>query len=94
MTDEKGRSRVFIESFGCSSNMADGEFIAGCLSEAGFELVGAAKDADILIYNTCAVKTPTENRAIEILKKAGTKKDRRLVVTGCLPIINFERLEN
>lgn len=93
MKEGRGRCRVFVESFGCSSNVVDGEFMAGCLLEAGFEVVDAAERADVLIYNTCAVKTPTENRVIEILKKAAVKKDRRLVVTGCLPLINFERVK-
>ena len=84
--------RVYVKSFGCSANLADGEVIAGCLSEAGFELVENPEDAEFLVYNTCAVKSPTENRIMDILRKA--PKDRRLVVTGCLPVINFERLEN
>jgi len=85
------RSRIYIESFGCSANLADGEVIAGCLSNAGFCIVENPQEAEILLYNTCAVKAPTENRIISILKKA--PKDKRLVVTGCLPLINFERLE-
>jgi threonylcarbamoyladenosine tRNA methylthiotransferase CDKAL1 len=84
--------RVYVESFGCSANLADGEVIAGCLSEAGFEVVDCPQDAEILVYNTCAVKSPTENRVMDILRKA--PRDKRLVVTGCLPLINFERLKN
>ncbi len=84
--------RVYVKSFGCSANLADGEVIAGCLSKADFQLVGSPRDAEILVYNTCAVKSPTENRVMDILRKAS--RDKRLVVTGCLPLINFERLKN
>jgi len=84
--------RVYVESFGCSANVADGEVIAGCLSEAGFEVVGCPRDAEILVCNTCAVKSPTENRVMDVLRKA--PRDKRLVVTGCLPLINFERLKS
>jgi len=94
LSDERGRCRVFLKSFGCSSNVADGEFMAGCLAEAGFELVGSPKEADVLIYNTCAVKTPTENRAIEILKRAGQMRNKRLLITGCLPLVDFKRLKD
>jgi threonylcarbamoyladenosine tRNA methylthiotransferase CDKAL1 len=83
--------RVYVKSFGCSANVADGEVIAGCLSEAGFKLVDDPEDAEFLVYNTCAVKSPTENRILDFLRKA--PKDRRLIVTGCLPLINFGRLE-
>jgi threonylcarbamoyladenosine tRNA methylthiotransferase CDKAL1 len=87
-----GKSRrVYVKSFGCPTNLADGEVIAGCLSRAGFDVVEETHNADILIYNTCAVKSPTENRMVDILRKA--PRDKRLIVTGCLPLINFERLK-
>jgi len=88
------RKRVFVESFGCSSNLADGEFLRGCLLQAGFDLVYEVADADVLVYNTCAVKSPTENRVIEELKNAAKSKSKKLIVTGCLPLINLERLKS
>jgi threonylcarbamoyladenosine tRNA methylthiotransferase CDKAL1 len=83
--------RVYVKSFGCPTNLADGEVITGCLSRAGFDVVEETHNADILIYNTCAVKSPTENRMVDILRKA--PRGKRLIVTGCLPLINFERLK-
>jgi len=83
--------RVYVRSFGCPTNLADGEFMVGCLSQAGYEVVERVEDADVLIYNTCGVKTPTENRMVEILRR--TPKGKRLIVTGCLPLINFERIK-
>jgi len=82
--------RIFIKSFGCSTNLADGEVLAGCLAEAGYKLSDSVTDADIIIYNTCAVKGPTENRVIEILKRVPANK--KVIIAGCLPLINFERL--
>jgi len=81
---------VFVKSFGCSTNLADGEVLAGCLLKAGHKLVDSALEADVLIYNMCAVKGPTENRAIATLKCA--PKGKKVIVAGCLPLINFERL--
>jgi len=82
--------KVFVKSFGCSTNLADGEVLAGCLASAGYQIVNSPSAADVLIYNTCAVKEPTENRMIEILKRASANK--KLIVAGCLPLINFGRL--
>lgn len=82
--------RIYVRSFGCPTNFADGEDIVSCLSETGYEVVQKIEDADILIYNTCAVKTPTENRIMNILKNAPVSK--KLIVAGCLPLINLERL--
>jgi MiaB-like tRNA modifying enzyme len=70
--------------------MADGEVLAGCLARAGYELVRSVSSADVVIYNTCAVKGPTENRMIEALKQVS--KSKKLIVAGCLSSINPERL--
>ncbi|MFX0198691.1 MAG: MiaB/RimO family radical SAM methylthiotransferase, partial [Candidatus Hodarchaeota archaeon] len=88
----KVSKRIYIKSFGCPTNISDGEVIAGCLSTAGFRVTKETDSADILIYNTCAVKAPTENRMVAVLKK--TPKNKRVIITGCLPLINFERIKN
>jgi len=64
--------------------------LAGCLVETGYKLVSYVSAANIVIYNTCAVKGPTENRMIETLKRVPANK--KLIIAGCLPLINFERL--
>jgi len=82
--------RVFVKSYGCSTNQADGEALSGCLAAAGFVIAGSEPEADVLVYNCCAVKGPTEDRMFQILKKA--PKNKRLVVAGCLPLICYDRL--
>lgn len=82
--------RIYIKGFGCSSSLADAEVLAGCLSSAGHTIVKNLQNAELVLYNTCAVKTPTENRIIHLLKKI--PKEKKLIVAGCLPLINFERL--
>jgi len=82
--------KVFVKSFGCSTNLADGEVLAGCLAEAGYIIVDSVDDADLVIYNTCAVKGPTENRIIEALKRVPACE--KLIIAGCLPLINFNRV--
>ncbi len=69
--------------------------MTGCLVHAGYRIAKTAEDADVLVYNTCAVKTRTENRMIEILKKArASAYGKRLVVAGCLPLVNYDRVRN
>jgi threonylcarbamoyladenosine tRNA methylthiotransferase CDKAL1 len=83
-------SKVHIKNYGCSSNIADGETLAGCLKQAGYTLTTTEAEADLLIYNSCAVKGPTENRIIDDIKNA--PQDKKIVVAGCLPKISYERL--
>ena len=82
--------QVFIHSFGCSANTADSEVLAGCLKQAGYQLANSQTDSDILIFNSCAVKGPTENRIIDAIKQA--PKGKKIIVAGCLPMVSFERL--
>jgi len=84
-------TKVYLQTFGCATNQADSEALAGCLAHAGYELVDAVDEADVLVYNTCAVKGPTENRVVEALKRAASGK--KIIVAGCLPLINFDRLQ-
>jgi len=83
-------SSVFVQSFGCSSNLADGEVMAGCLRNNGFKLVRTIERANVVVYNTCGVKMPTEDRMIHLLKQVPNEK--WLIVAGCLPLIDFSRL--
>lgn len=83
--------RILVRSYGCSTNQADGYAMAGCLSKAGHELVNSVEKAEVIVYNTCAVKGPTENRAIAACKQP--RGDKKLIVTGCLPLVSFERLQ-
>lgn len=83
--------RILVKSYGCSTNQADGYAMAGCLSKAGHELVNSVRKADVIVYNTCAVKGPTENRVIAACKQP--RGDKKLIVTGCLPLVSFERLQ-
>jgi len=84
--------KVLIKNYGCSSNTADGETLAGCLKHANYTLTNIEAEADLIIYNSCAVKGPTENRIIDDIKHA--PNDKKIVVAGCLPKISFERLDH
>lgn len=77
-------ARVHVEVFGCSSNVADSEIVAGLLSEAGHSIVAMPEDADATVVLTCIVKTPTERRVVKRLKELSAK-GRPLVVAGCMP---------
>ena len=78
-------------NYGCSVNKAEGEAMAGVLIKNGFELVKSEDEADIVVVNTCGVKTPTENK---ILNRLSTiEKSKKIIVTGCLPkIIGVEKI--
>lgn len=58
------KPRAVAHTFGCQQNFADTEHIAGMLSEMGYELTEDVKEADFILYNTCAVREHAEARAL------------------------------
>jgi len=78
--------KFYIETYGCSRNQADSEAIAGALSEEHEQVFDPA-DADIVVVNTCIVKTPTENKILKALKKYS---DKKLIVAGCMSVAQKE----
>ncbi len=72
---------ISITTYGCAMNQSDSERIAGILKENNFEI---SDDGEILIVNTCSVKTPTEKKIIKKLKELEIL-GRNVIVTGCLP---------
>ncbi len=79
-----GRKRkALTETYGCQQNENDTERIRGMLKEAGFEFTEDQNEADVIIYNTCAVRENAEQKVfgrLGILKHM--KEERRDVVIG------------
>ncbi len=80
--------KVGFVSLGCPKNLVDGEVMLGMAQQAGHEITPDAKDADVLVVNTCAFIDNAKQESIDaILEMAQLKRDgkaSRLVVTGCL----------
>jgi ribosomal protein S12 methylthiotransferase len=80
--------KVGLVSLGCPKNTVDSEVMLGMLAQSGHELTPDARDADIIIINTCSFIGPAKQESIDTIfemaqhKRTGTAK--KLVVTGCL----------
>ena len=86
--------RVYIESYGCTFNKADGQIIAGVLLENDIDIVDSMDEADVIIVNTCYVKLPTENKVVyKIQKLQETYPDKKIIVGGCMVEIDPEKLD-
>ncbi|MFW9920214.1 MAG: hypothetical protein ACFFED_11475, partial [Candidatus Thorarchaeota archaeon] len=85
-------SRFYLETYGCSLNMADSDLIIGRLHHLGLQRVEEHSSSDIVILNSCGVKEPTEDRIINRLESL-SHGDIPVIVTGCLPRISFQRIQ-
>ena len=84
-----GRPRfAHTETYGCQQNVNDTERIRGMLQKAGFEFTDNAEEADLIIYNTCAVRENAEQRVfgrLGILKHMKEQRpDLMVAVCGCM----------
>ena len=81
---QNGHARLALtETYGCQQNENDTERIRGMLREAGFEFTDDSHKADVVIYNTCAVRENAEQKVfgrLGILKHI--KEERRDMVIG------------
>ena len=84
-----GRSRLALtETYGCQQNENDTERIRGMLRDAGFEFTEDSEKADVIIYNTCAVRENAEQKVfgrLGILKHIKeTRRDMIIGICGCM----------
>lgn len=84
---------IFIETYGCSANLHESELIGGLLQRAGYDIVIDINIADIVIVNSCVVKSVTEQKLLYRLKEISDQyPDKKIVVTGCAPETLKEKL--
>lgn len=79
---------AYVHSFGCQQNVNDGEKIRGVLMDVGFGLCENVEQADLILFNTCAVREHAEQRVfgnVGALKKLKEKNPRLVIgVCGCM----------
>jgi tRNA-2-methylthio-N6-dimethylallyladenosine synthase len=69
-------------------NRLDSELVASSLRAAGHEMVADARQADVVLYNTCSVRRQAENKVYSRLGAQGQRKASGVKVIvgvlGCL----------
>jgi len=79
---------LYIKTLGCQINEYDSLFIKNTLiKDFDFKIINSEKNANILLINTCAIRTSIENKIFTIIDrwKNLKKKDpaKILIVMGC-----------
>jgi ribosomal protein S12 methylthiotransferase len=80
--------KIGVISLGCAKNRVDTEEMLKLLSLEGYELTDQARDAEVLIVNTCGFITSAKEESIDAIFEMAQYKQtgncKALVVTGCL----------
>lgn len=82
--------RVGLISLGCAKNLVDAEIMLGSLLKGGVEITNDARDADVVIVNTCSFIDAAQEESVDAILQSAevrgqTKPGQGLVVSGCLP---------
>ncbi len=56
--------KVFLKTYGCQMNERDSEQVAQMLVARGYEMTDDAREADVVLLNTCSVRDMAEQKAI------------------------------
>jgi tRNA-2-methylthio-N6-dimethylallyladenosine synthase len=80
--------KVYIETLGCQMNRADSEKILGILESVNYQETKIPEDADLLIINTCSIRSMAENKAYSYVGVWGkwkkTRPDLKIAMCGCV----------
>ncbi len=77
-----------VRTFGCQQNVADSERIKGMLAQMGFGFTDIPDEADVILFNTCAVREHASDRvfgnvgALKHIKRR--RPDTVIAVCGCM----------
>ena len=77
-----------VKTYGCQQNVADGERLKGMLQKMGYAFTDFKEEADLIIFNTCAVREHAQDRVfgnIGALKRLKIKNPQLIIaVCGCM----------
>lgn len=80
--------KAFVHTYGCQGNVADGERLKGMLEQMGYVMTEELEEADLVLYNTCAIREHAEDRVfgnVGALKNIkAVKKDMKILLCGCM----------
>ncbi|WP_308221141.1 tRNA (N6-isopentenyl adenosine(37)-C2)-methylthiotransferase MiaB [Nocardia sputi] len=85
----EGTARSYeVRTFGCQMNVHDSERLSGLLEDAGYVKAAPGATADLVVFNTCAVRENADNKLYGTLGhlapiKAG-HPGMQIAVGGCL----------
>lgn len=79
--------KYFIVTYGCQMNVHESEKLAAICEKMGYTLADKREDADLIVFNTCAIREGAESRVfgnVGALKRLKKQKPNLIVaVCGC-----------
>ena len=77
-----------VKTYGCQQNVNDSERIKGILYDCGFAITDEEDKADMVVFNTCAVREHAEDRVFgnvgRLKQRKEANRDVIIAVCGCM----------
>ncbi|WP_134767153.1 tRNA (N6-isopentenyl adenosine(37)-C2)-methylthiotransferase MiaB [Nocardioides sp. 1609] len=77
-----------VRTYGCQMNVHDSERLTGLLEDAGYAAAPTGEQADVVVFNTCAVRENADNKLYGNLSHLAPVKaanpSMQIAVGGCL----------
>lgn len=83
--------RVCVESYGCTMNQGEGLDLMKSLGRL-YKVVNDASQSDLVVLNSCGVIEKTERKILRRFKEL-MEMGKEVIMTGCLPAISPEAVE-
>jgi len=85
---------VYLRTFGCRANHYDTEVVRAMLEQSGHAIVSSPADADVAVFNSCAVTNDAEAELRKVVRHAARQQPAlRSVVMGCAAALDDDRPE-
>ncbi len=89
MSNDTTAARTYeVRTYGCQMNVHDSERLTGLLEDAGYVAAGTERQADVVVFNTCAVRENADNKLYGNLGHLAPVKaahpGMQIAVGGCL----------
>ncbi|QCQ90782.1 tRNA (N6-isopentenyl adenosine(37)-C2)-methylthiotransferase MiaB [Rhodococcus sp. SGAir0479] len=86
--DQNAGRSYEVRTYGCQMNVHDSERLSGLLEDAGYAKAAPGEQADLVVFNTCAVRENADNKLYGNLSHLAPVKEQRpgmqIAVGGCL----------
>ena len=84
--------KVYLQTFGCRANQYDTEAVRSLVEANGHSIAEHVSDADVAVYNSCAVTSEAEAELRKVVRKAARLRPQlRTVVMGCAASLDDQR---
>jgi len=86
---------VSFATLGCKTNQFESAAMQEALKSAGYQIVGFADGADLVIVNTCTVTGATDAQSRNLIRRARRQNAAcRVIVTGCYAQVDPQALRD